>query len=158
MTIMDEVVARHGSEIERLAAALRVLKPRKVLDKETIEALYGVAFAALAGRQFTRSQALFTFLLTQRPAEPRLLAGLGHSVEGLGLHEQAVVLFALAAHLEPDNPRHFLSMAEALIGMAQPAMAQLALVAIELQSKSRDDLEPLRVRARALSKILKHAA
>ena len=158
MAALDELISHVNAGFEKLGVSLRKATPARAIDRQVIEALYGVAYNALASHRLEQARSLFAYLCTQRPDESRFLAGLGQSLSALGEHAQAVALHSLAAHLSRDDPRHLLAMAESLIAMSQPEMAALALRAVDQATEGRDEQDGLKRRAGALSRLLKQAA
>jgi Flp pilus assembly protein TadD len=153
----DQLIEEWGRNFDQLVQRLTAGSRVRVLDDEVQEALYGVAYTALSGRNYKKSVALFSFLAAQRPTEGRFMAGLGHSQAGLGQHASAVVAFALAYHFEPDNARHLLSMAEALLALDEGEMARHILRVLEAATDGKAGSEALFERARTLSRIIKNA-
>lgn len=151
--MMQEIVSDFESLVESLKAAARV----RVLDDEVQEAIYGVAYGALAGRNYKQSASLFAFLAAQRPTEARYLSGLGLSRVGQEEHLQAVLAFALASHFEPDNPRHLLSLTESLLAIGEADMASHALKALEMAAEGKGEFDGLLQRARSLARLIKNA-
>ena len=153
----DQLIEEWSRSFEQLVQRLTAGSRVRVLDDEVQEAIYGVAYTALSGRNYKQSAALFSFLAAQRPTEARFMAGLGHSQAGLNQHASAVVAFALATHFEPDNARHLLSMAEALLALDEGEMAQHVLRVLEAATDGKPESEALFQRARTLSRIIKNA-
>lgn len=152
-----ELLDRLQSDFEELAESLRKASRVRVLEDGVQEALYGVAYTALTGRQFAQAGSLFAFLAAQRPTDARYLSGLGTARAGQGEHLQAVMAFSLASHFEPDNPRHLLSLAESMLAIGEPAMARHALKAAESTAADQPEHAALLHRAQALLRLVRHA-
>ena len=121
MDITFERLAQMGSEL--MAANLANLKNPALtgpgLDDVAFDRMYGFGFRLLASDQYEQALSVFSFLFAQRPTEPRVLSGFGHSLYGLGDVGQAAMMHSLAYSAEPDN-RH-----------AQRAQALVASVAVQ---------------------------
>lgn len=145
------------ADFEKLVQALRSGARVRVLEDEVVEALYGVAYGALSGRNFDRAASLFAFLSAHSPTEGRFLAGLGLSRAGQGEHLQAVLALSLASHFEPDNPHHLLSLTQSLLELGEADMARHALKALELTIDGKPEHDQLLQHARALTRMIKNA-
>lgn len=151
--LMQDVVADFEKLVDALKSGTRV----RVLEEEVQEALYGVAYGALSGRNFDRAAALFAFLAAQRPTEARFLAGLGLSRAGQEEHLQAVLALSLAAHFEPSNPHHLLSLTQSLLAIGEADMARHSLKALEMSAEGKPEHEGLLKHARGLARMIKNA-
>ncbi|NBX95450.1 MAG: hypothetical protein EBQ88_01600 [Betaproteobacteria bacterium] len=152
-----ELLDQLRSDFEQLAESLRKATRVRVLEDDVQEALYGVAYTALSGRQYGQAGSLFAFLAAQRPMEARYLSGLGTARAGQGEHLQAVMAFSLASHFDPANPRHLLNLAESMLSIGEPAMARHALKAVESVAAENPEHAPLVQRAQALLRLVRHA-
>ncbi len=157
MDITFDELAKRGSEL--MAANLANLKnPAQVgpgLDDTAFERMYGFGFRLLAANQHEQALSVFSFLFAQRPTEARVLSGFGHSLYGLGDVGQAAMMHSLAYSAEPDNPGHILAMAEDLLAMEAPMVADL-LRAAEYLATQTPQYAAVAERARALLALLNH--
>ena len=123
------------------------------LPDSAFERLYAFGFRLLASSQHEQALSVFAFLFAQRPTEPRVLSGFGHSLLGLGDIGQAALMHSLAHAAEPDNPAHVLAIAEDLIAMEAP-MADEMLRAAEVLAQGQPSHAGVARRAQALRGLL----
>jgi Flp pilus assembly protein TadD len=159
MDITFENLAHLGSEL--MAANLANLKNPALkgpgLDDVAFDRMYGFGFRLLAAEQYEQALSVFSFLFAQRPTEPRVLSGFGHSLYGLGDVGEAAMMHSLAYSAEPDNPGHILAMAEDLMALDVPMVTDL-LRAAEYLADQTPQYTATAERARALLALMKRDA
>lgn len=151
--LLDEVAAQGQAYINDLR---QFAQPTSV-DAAVLDTLYGLGFNALASQKFQDAWALFSYLLSLKPAEPSYLAGMGHALSGLGDYETACLMHSTAACLNADNAGHYLALADALIELKDLQKADFVLAVAEAGDAQPALIQKMRSKAAAVKVLLSNA-
>lgn len=151
--LMDE----GAQEAQTLIDALCASAPEPRPDTSTLDGLYATAMNALSGRRYEDAAAAFSVLLAVNPEASRAYAGLAHAKRGLGLLDEASVLFALAIHLDGDNLRLRVPLAETLFSQGRTAHASALLEQVRVLTQGDASQSDLHERSKALQQLFGNA-
>ena len=143
---------------QTLIDTLQEVSPQPPVDVATLEPLYAAAYGALSAGNYSEAQAGFMVLVAHAPTDPRFFAGLAAAQLRQGLLDEAAVSYALANHLDPDNLKLRVPLAEVLMALKRNEQAELLLMQVKALTKGVDGMNSLHDRANALLQLLAHDA
>ena len=142
------------NSVNRLCTELESLPSSKRLSDQEIDILYSMARNLLEQGHHEEARRYFVFLVFFRPTEARILVGLGVANQLLGRYEDAICNYALAAHAEPQQPAHSLSIAECEILQKNFAAAREMLDIVIRYCKEKGGFDKILARADGLISLI----
>ena len=153
MPMSPELTAIVNS-VNRLCDQLESLPASRRLSDREIDIIYSMARNLLQQGRYEEARSYFVFIVFFRPTEVRILVGLGVANQLLRRYEDAICNYALAAHVEPLQPAHSLSIAECEILQADFAAARERLAIVIRFCKEKGGLDKTLARAEGLISLI----
>jgi type III secretion system low calcium response chaperone LcrH/SycD len=153
MSMSPELTAIVNS-VNRLCAELEALPSSRRLSDQEVDIIYSMARNLIQQGRHEEARNYFVFLAFFRPTEARVLVGLGVTNQLLGRYEDAICNYALAAHAEPQQPAHSLSIAECEILQKNFEAAREMLGIVIRYCKEKGGFDKILARADGLISLM----
>lgn len=101
-----------GQALEKFKADLEALPSSKRLSQADADAVYALAWNAIAQGRNQDALRYFALLLLYRPTNTVYLTGQALAFQRLKLFDQAIVAYSFLGVLDPANPAHTLAVGE----------------------------------------------